>query len=90
MPGVWNSEVRSIQTVTDAKPSDENDRKEEFVAKKPFFNNSFQSKKLNRRPCHEAENAGIPLRMASGSQQPIKRLMLISGTERVASAVPTF
>ena len=46
MPGVWNSEVRSIQMVTDAKPSDENDRKEEFVAKKPSFNNSFQSKKI--------------------------------------------
>jgi hypothetical protein len=59
LPGVWNSEVRSIQTVTDAKPSDENDRKEEFVAKKPSFNNSFQSKKLNRRPCHEAENVSL-------------------------------
>ncbi|MED5281417.1 MAG: hypothetical protein VYA10_08035 [Verrucomicrobiota bacterium] len=82
--------MRSIKTLTDENPIHQNDRKEEFVAKKPSFNNSFQSKKLNRRPCHEADNAGIPLRMASGSQQPIKRLMLISGNERVASAVPSF
>ena len=44
LPKVWNSDVRSIQMVTDAKPSDENIRKDEFVAKKPFFNISFQSK----------------------------------------------
>ena len=44
LPEVWNSDVRSIQMVTDAKPSDENIREDEFVAKKPFFNISFQSK----------------------------------------------
>ena len=44
LPEILNSDVRSIQMVTDAKPSDENIRKDEFVAKKPFFNNSFQSK----------------------------------------------
>jgi hypothetical protein len=44
LPEILNSDVRSIQMVTDAKPSDENVRKEEFIAKKPFFNISFQSK----------------------------------------------
>jgi hypothetical protein len=44
LPKVWNLDVRSIQMVTDAKPSDEDIRKDEFVAKKPFFNISFQSK----------------------------------------------
>ena len=44
LPEVWNSDVRSTQMVTDAKPSDENVRKEEFIAKKLSFNISFQSK----------------------------------------------
>jgi hypothetical protein len=44
LPKIWKSDVRSIQMVTDAKPSDENIRMDELVAKKPFFNISFQSK----------------------------------------------
>ena len=44
MPVVSISQVLSIHKVTDAKPSDEIHREVEFVAKKSFFNNSFQSK----------------------------------------------
>jgi hypothetical protein len=40
--------------VTDAKPSDENIRKDEFVAKKPFFNISFQSERELQNPERES------------------------------------
>jgi hypothetical protein len=88
--GVIHSEWLVHQTVTDALPSSESRSfGNDLVAQKPHLEivsvqNCFDGPVMRPKRRH------IPLRMASGSQQLYMRLMLISGNERVASAVPTF